>query len=399
MPLSNNKKKQNEIQFGLAPMEGVTCFATRLWFSVTSQPDFTMTPFLRVTRDYPWKRVASTYAAEIFELKGATNYRLIPQLMGTSPLDIERIAIPLLKATNFVDINCGCPSPKVVGSHAGSGLLEKTEVFDEFLNNLQERLGAAHFSIKMRSGFMDHNEFPSLLSIVSKINMSQLTLHARTRKERYTGLSKWSLIDLASTTCSFPVVGSGDIVSAQSLEFLLSQAPQVNKVIIGRGALRNPWIFSELRNHKTVSLSTQALLFSLACFAVLQELQARDPIKLFSLVERGFFLKLCGTCEILWEKLYSELTTACYGHYVPTSLLQLDRASFARVKMIWNSLRSSLGTEFMDPTLLRVSCFPDFQKGILNITQQSKQLLHLKYYPQYDWIYSGEKNNGNETNR
>ncbi len=398
MPLSVNNKKQKEIQFGLAPMEGVTCLATRLWFSVTSQPDFTWTPFLRVTRDYPWKRVASTYAAEIFDLKEATNYRLIPQLMGTSPQDIERIAIPLLNATHFVDINCGCPSPKVVGSHAGSGLLEKTEVFNGFLNDLQERLGASHFSIKMRSGFLDHNEFPSLLSIVSKFNISQLTLHARTRLERYTGFSKWNLIDLASTTCTFPVVGSGDIVSSQSLKSLLSQAPQVNKVIIGRGALRNPWIFSELRTHKTVTLSTQTILLSLACFAVLQELLARDPIKLFSLVDRGLFMKVCGTNQFLWEMLYSELTTSCYGHYLPTSLLQLDRASFARVKMLWNSLRSSLGAEFMDPTLLRVSCFPDFQNGILNITQQSKELLHLKYYPQYDWIYSGVKKNGNETN-
>lgn len=393
-----NKKNQREIQIGLAPMEGVTCLATRLWFSVTSQPDFAMTPFLRVTKDYPWKRVASTYAAEIFDLKETTNYHLIPQLMGTSPLDIERIAIPLLKATNFVDINCGCPSPKVVGSHAGSGLLEKTEIFEEFLDGLQERIGNSQFSIKMRSGFMTHDEFPSLLNIASKVNMSQLTLHARTRKERYTGFSKWSLIDLASTICSFPVVGSGDIVNAQSFDSFLSQAPQVNRVIVGRGALRNPWIFKELRTHEIVTLSTQTLIFSLACFAVLQEFLVHDPIKLYSLVKNGLFMKPCETNEFLWEKLYSELITTFYGYYIPTSLLQLDRASFARVKMIWNSLRSSLGTEFMDPTLLRVTCFPDFEKRILTITQQGKQLLHLKYNPLYDWIYSGAKNNENETN-
>lgn len=399
MTLFKNKKNQREIQFGLAPMEGVTCFATRLWFSVTSLPDFTMTPFLRVTRDYPWKRVPSTYAAEIFDLKGAVNYRLIPQLMGTSPLDLERIALPLLKATHFIDVNCGCPSPKVVGSQAGSGLLEKTEVFEEFLNGLQERLGSAQFSIKMRSGFWDHAEFPALLSIVSKINMAQLTLHARTRKERYTGLAKWDLIGLASTSCPFPVVGSGDIVSAQSLDLLLSQAPQVNKVIVGRGALRNPWIFQELRTREAVTLSTQTLLLSLACFAVLQEILAHDAPKLFSLVAKGFFLKPCGTNEFLWEDLYANLTIAFYGHYVPTSALELDRASFARVKMIWNSFRSSLGPEFMDPNLLRVSNFPDFEKGILNKTEHTKQLLYLKYNPQYDWIYSGEQKNGSEANR
>ena len=165
--------------------------------------------------------------------------------MGTSPSDLERIATPLLKNSNFVDINCGCPSPKVVGSHAGSGLLEKLEVFEEFLTGIQEKLGESRYSIKMRSGFHTNDEFPKLLNLVAKMKMSQLTLHARTRQERYTSFSKWNLIDMASQTCGFPVVGSGDIVDSQSLENTMGQAPLVEKIIVGRGALRNPWIFQE----------------------------------------------------------------------------------------------------------------------------------------------------------
>ncbi|APJ04228.1 tRNA-dihydrouridine synthase family protein [Silvanigrella aquatica] len=391
-----NKKNQRDIQLGLAPMEGVTCLATRLWFSVTSTPDFAMTPFLRVTRDYPWKRVASTYAAEIFDLKDFTSYRLIPQLMGNSPEDLERIALPLLQGTSFVDVNCGCPSPKVVGSHAGSGLLEKQDVFESFLEGLEERLGHGQFSIKMRSGFLSHEEFPQLLKIVSKKNIAQLTLHARTRKDRYTGHAKWDLIDLATLSCPFPVVGSGDIINAESLAQFLRIAPKIDKVIIGRGALRNPWIFNELRSNKAVEITVSTLLLSLSCYAVLQELLAREPLKLFALVKAGLFLEACETDENKWEKLYHKLTETLYGQSVPPSSLQLDRASFARVKMIWNSLRSSLGSAFMNPLILRTSSFSDFEKEILNTAKVSSSQLLLNHNPQYDWIYSGAKSNGNE---
>lgn len=380
-------------------MEGVTCLATRLWFSQTSQPDFAMTPFLRVTRDYPWKRVPSTYAAEIFDLKGSTNYFLIPQIMGTDPCDLERIATPLLNSVNFVDVNCGCPSPKVVGSHAGSGLLEKSEIFYNFLSGLQKYLGSQRFSVKMRTGFLSDEEFPTLLNIASHTKLAQLTLHARTRKDRYTGQARWSLIDRAARECPFPVVGSGDIVDANSFKACLAQAPEVDKVIIGRGALRNPWIFDELRTKEPVTLTPRTLILALATFVLLQDLLAREPLKLISLIREGDFYSSCGNNEGLWERLYTKVSFACYGKVLSPAHLEVDRVSFARLKMIWNSLRSSLGGTFMNPSLLRVSYFSEFEKGLMHLCEQEEQKLTLKYYPQYDWIYSGAKNNGLEGNK
>ncbi|WP_161597705.1 tRNA-dihydrouridine synthase family protein [Fluviispira multicolorata] len=393
---STSKNNISNNIIGLAPMEGVTCLASRLWFSQTSYPDFAMTPFLRVTRDYPWKRVASTYAAEIFDLKKCFNYDLIPQLMGTSPEDLERIATPLLSNTSFVDINCGCPSPKVVGSHAGSGLLEKSEVFSNFVNGLESRLGEKKFSIKMRSGFTSDEEFPELLKIVAHAKISQLTLHARTRKDRYTGKARWNLIHAASQECSFPIVGSGDITDFKSFQKLSQQAPNLNKFIIGRGALRNPWIFKELREKTSVTISNQVLITSLATFAILQELVVRDSQKLFNLIERGDFLSSCDTNEERWENLYHKLSNALFGDYIPTAKLNVERASFARVKMIWNSLRSSLPEKFMEPTLLRSACFSDFAHSFMGLCEKKEILLPLEYKEQFDWIYSGAKNHEHE---
>lgn len=386
-------RNQSHIRCGLAPMEGVTCFATRLWFSLTSQPDFAMTPFLRVTKEYPWKRVSSMYAAEIFELKNAVSYKLIPQLMGTSPDDLERIATPLLSGAPFVDVNCGCPSPKVVGSRAGSGLLEDREVFAAFLEGLQQKLGHDKFSIKMRSGFLSESEFPALLDIASSIKMAQLTLHPRTRKDRYTGRANWDLIATASRECEFSVVGSGDIVDFNTLNTLKNFAPNVNTVIIGRGALRNPWIFEEIRSGKSVCISRNALLFSLATFALLHEFQAHNPLKLLELVKQGLFFTPCLTNENLWQALYSKLTTSFYGTEQPISHLCLDKPTFAKVKMIWHALRSGLGAQFMHPQLLRSRDFCEFEREFLNIAKDYNDLIPLKYHSEFDWIYSGEKRN------
>lgn len=375
-------------------MEGVTCLATRLWFSQTSAPDFAMSPFLRVTQDYPWKRVPSTYAAEIFHGKGAVPYRFIPQLMGTNPSDLARIGENLLKNTDFVDINCGCPSPKVVGSHAGSGLLEKQDVFAKFLFGLQSEFGAGRFSVKMRSGFYSHLEFPELLSIVKEFPLKQLTLHARTRNERYLGFSRFELIQNAASVCSYPVVASGDITNYSSFVDKLNKAPSSQGFIVGRGALRNPWIFLELRNKTQVVISKRVLLYALACFAMMQELnQAEGENKLFDLLRDGVFLEFCGTNEQAWENLYCKLSFALFSHQLIFTELTVSKSSFARVKMIWNSLRSSLPALYMSPNLLRTTSVAQFLKELQAMGSNIDEQFCLVYNSSHDWIYSGARKN------
>ncbi len=375
-------------------MEGVTCLATRLWFSIVSRPKFAMTPFLRVTRDYPWKRIPSTYAAEIFDLKGIVSYSLIPQLMGNEPEDLERIAAPLLLATNFVDINCGCPSPKVVGSRAGSSLLENPETFAEFTSNLEQRLGEKRYSIKMRSGFQAHSEFSTLLKIVAQRKLAQLTLHPRTRAEKYKAHARWEFIAEAARLCAFPLVGSGDILDFQTFTQFLTQCPNVSKLIIGRGALRNPWIFQELMTGKQIRVSFKTLSYALASYAIMQDFQQNAPEKFIAVAQEGLFAETCYDSEEAWEIFYSKLTISYFGNVIPPQDIIVAKQSFAKVKMIWNSLRSGLGAAFMEPQLLRTQQFSDFYQHLQLLFCNLPQTVVLGYNQEYNWIYSGEKKDG-----
>ncbi|WGL60358.1 tRNA-dihydrouridine synthase family protein [Pigmentibacter sp. JX0631] len=394
MPNHLTNSTYRNIQIGLAPMEGVTCIATRLWFSVVSRPAFAMTPFLRVTKDYPWKRVPSTYAAEIFDLKDVVPYSLIPQLMGNSPEDLERIASPLLQVTSFVDINCGCPSPKVVGSHAGSSLLQTPEIFDKFTKELEDRIGANRFSIKMRSGFHQHSEFPQLLEVIAARRLAQLTLHARTRAEKYTSHSRWELVSLSTKVCSFPVVGSGDVLDLESFQNFYQQCHDVRKLIIGRGALRNPWIFQELSSGKKVTVTFGVLSLALASYAVMQDFFQKDPERFLSEAKNGLFSETCFNDFSAWEQYYAKLVIAYYGSFIPPQDIVIDRQSFAKVKMIWNSLRSGLGEPFLQPQLLRTTSFSDFYQQLNCLFLTQEETILLRHWPEFDWMYSGEKKDG-----
>lgn len=398
---------KTSVALGLAPMEGVTDLATRLWFSQTSPPDFATTPFLRVTQDYPYKRVPAIYCPEISTLKNAVPFQVAPQLMGSEAGDISRIACELLKLTEFVDINCGCPSPKVVGHCAGSGLLADPHVFVRFLEGLSRALGPQSIAIKMRTGFDDDAEFPGLLSAVDDMGPMRLTVHGRTRRDRYLGQARWPLIARAATQLhKAKVVGSGDIVDVASFLARMAHAPGLTAVIVGRGALRNPWIFQELRSQKRVEISSQTLLLSLACYALLQEALVTNPSALFDLALAGVFLSPCGTDSEKWQKLYERLTKLFWSEPPSLENLEVSPGTVARVKMLWNSLRSALPVAFFSPEVLRSRTFAQLAERLSAIARglsehevscfrtdlgSGKALITLTHRPELDWVYAGGK--------
>ena len=235
-------------QIGLAPMEGVSDFAFRLWVRLCSQPDFTSTPFLRATDTYP-ARVPAEVAPELEgDRQSRLGYRLIPQIMASKPLNFIRVASAFLSKTDFVDLNCGCPASNSVGSGAGSSLLKEPETFRSFIDTACRALGPGRVSVKMRTGFSSHAEFETLLNCLQNQPIARLGIHGRHRIQRYSGMADWQLIQRAALELNVPVVGSGDILSQpslmQRLQFWGPEKQKLEAVIIGRGAIRNPWIFS-----------------------------------------------------------------------------------------------------------------------------------------------------------
>lgn len=399
MDVTSTLKQRARLSLGLAPMEGVTDFATRLWITLNGKPDFTMTPFLRVTKDYPSKRISANFLPEVHLTKEQGIVTCIPQLMGSDEDDIIRIARHFLDAVPFVDINCGCPSPTVVGHGAGSQLLQDPGRFSSYLIKIVDALGAQRVSVKMRVGFDQDTEFPRLLETLRDLPLARLTVHGRTRADRYTGHSRWSLIDAAARQLSFPVVGSGDIKDALTLERCLHEAPHVSGVIIGRGALRDPWIFARLReNELRVTRATFRQSFLL--FVLLQEAQAHFWENLFSAVSAGVFSEN-GTTERMnssderLEQIMTEILRripqiSSQTGGVPHQWI-ISRGSLARGKMLWNYLRSSFAipSEF-GVALLRATTWDVFLNALDRLIRELPQDdVELRYRSDWDWVYSG----------
>jgi tRNA-dihydrouridine synthase len=366
--------------FGLAPMEGVSDWAFRLWFSLTSRPSYMSTPFLRATETYP-KAIPADFAPEISRLPAA--YTLIPQVMASRPEDFIRAAQLLLdQGAPFVDLNCGCPSPNPVSGGAGSSLLKSCDTLLAFLSRAADKLPAESFSVKMRTGFDDSSLFRDMVRGLRDLPLRQLTVHGRTRKDRYDGQACWDLIELARSELPYRVVASGDIVSLATWQERSSRYPEVQHVIIGRGALRNPWVFTELSSGRPVTLNKAALLFSLATFGRIMDLSFCEPMRLEDLARNRVFERFCGTDVSKWSEMWDALGGG------PLFSQTTERFAFGRTKMLWNSLRSSLPEEFFAPYLLRSKTQGDFLGALREIGPEEFTVGHNR---DLDWIYTSSK--------
>lgn len=383
--ISIRSKNQQPVRFGLAPMEGVTDIAVRLWFALTTPPDFVWTPFLRVTDTFPASQVPRSFIPEQTILRGAVPFAVIPQLMGSRPEDVARVAAPILEHVPFIDLNCGCPSPTVVGSRAGSSLLEHSELFHAFIGALVRELGSSRLSVKMRTGFHSDSEFSTLIDAVESFPLVHLTIHGRTRPQRYTGLSDWTLIDAASKRLSYPVVGSGDIVDAESAERMRLVAPAIKTSIIGRGALRNPWIFGDI--------SQVPLIEPLIAFGLMQQLGLYHVDLLLAWAADGGASTPAGNSVEAWHNVIASLQKCLNFEARSLEEIEIDSRAFARVKMLWNYFRSSLPPPFMEPTILRSKSLTAFCKHLLRICQDSEldaKSISLRYRQDLDWLYAGQ---------
>jgi tRNA-dihydrouridine synthase len=389
---------------GLAPMEGVTCLATRLWLALAGGFDFAMTPFLRVTKDYPSRRIPSTFAAESVQWKnllGELPYEIIPQLMGQTVQDLVPIAESLLVDVPFVDFNCGCPSPTVVGNGAGSSLLRSPDVFENYLSQLSRALGANRMSIKMRLGFNESEEFKSLSEVASQFSLAQLTVHGRTRAQRYRGHAVWQPIKDA-LNLGLCVVGSGDVLSAPTFQERCNLA-NPPKVLVGRGALRNPFVFHEIRNNKPVIVSRDIFAVQLKVALLLHSLFELKPTSLLEWMQLSFpFLQSPGHDLSLWHNCFDELRSFS-GRALSDQKsdfqfegLQVPKGCYFKLKMIWNYLRTSLPTAALDATCLRAQSPNEFFVALEAIVRTLPAFFEVRHRPEYDWVFSGGgKSNGN----
>jgi tRNA-dihydrouridine synthase B len=156
-----------------------------------------------------------------------------------------------------IDINMGCPAPKITGNECGSALLRDYDKALNLANEVRQRFNG-QLSIKLRLGWVK----PDVLKFVrelEKIGIDSLSIHGRTAKQGYNGLADWDKIDKIARSVSIPVLGNGDITTWQMVQGKLSGSSLAG-VMIGRGALGNPWLFKEIKEKKTLTINNDDLI-------------------------------------------------------------------------------------------------------------------------------------------
>jgi tRNA-dihydrouridine synthase len=147
-----------------------------------------------------------------------------------------------------VDLNLGCPAPVVYRKCAGGGLLREPRRVDAILGALRDAV-KIQFTVKTRIGFDSPAVFDELLPIFAKHSLDLLTVHARTVHEMYRSEVHYEYIARAVSALRCPVLANGNIHSARNADKVLKMTG-ARGLMIGRGAIRNPWLFLQIRQHR-----------------------------------------------------------------------------------------------------------------------------------------------------
>lgn len=162
-----------------------------------------------------------------------------PQIMGNAASYISNIA-------DIVDINMGCPAPKVTKNGDGSSLLQDLNKAEKIIEAVVKN-SEKPVTLKIRTGWdKEHIVATEIAKIAENIGVSAITVHGRTRSEYYAGKANLELIKAVKECVSIPVIGNGDIVDEESAKKMLDETG-VDGIMIGRGALGNPWIFEKIK--------------------------------------------------------------------------------------------------------------------------------------------------------
>ncbi|MGN0396276.1 MAG: tRNA dihydrouridine synthase DusB [Coprococcus sp.] len=165
-----------------------------------------------------------------------------PKLLGDMAKKIED------RGFSFIDVNMGCPVPKIVNNGEGSALMKNPLLIGEIVSCMVKSTKLP-VTIKIRSGFdEEHINAPEIARIAEECGASAVAVHGRTRKQYYSGHADWEVIAKVKDSVNIPVIGNGDILTPQDVINMKKQT-NCDAFMIGRGARGNPWIFREIKEY------------------------------------------------------------------------------------------------------------------------------------------------------
>ncbi|MBN2858064.1 MAG: tRNA dihydrouridine synthase DusB [Candidatus Delongbacteria bacterium] len=225
----------------LAPMDGYTNIPFRLIIK-EMKPDIMFTEFVNSDA------VIYENKKTLMKIRILKEERPVAvQIFGKNPDNIAEAAVMLEEfEPDVIDLNFGCPAPKVSGHGSGSALLKDLPLVARICEKVVKSVKTP-VSAKTRLGWDDKtiNIFQTA-KIFEESGISFMTLHPRTRAQKFSGLSDWSYIKELKSHLNIPLFGNGDIITAEDAVRMF-ETTGCDGVMIGREAVKNPWIFSQIR--------------------------------------------------------------------------------------------------------------------------------------------------------
>ena len=165
-----------------------------------------------------------------------------PEILGAMAKKIEQYPI------DIIDVNMGCPAPKIVKNGEGSCLMKTPELVGKIVKSLVESQSKP-VTIKFRKGFDDdHVNAVEIAKIAEANGASAVAVHGRTREQYYSGKADWDIIKQVKAAVNIPVIGNGDVFTPQDAKNLLEHTG-CDAIMVGRGAQGNPWIFKRILHY------------------------------------------------------------------------------------------------------------------------------------------------------
>jgi tRNA-dihydrouridine synthase len=228
----------------LAPMQDVTDLAFWRVVAPYGGADVYWTEYFRVHQNSrPEKWILDSI------LQNPTGRPVVAQMIGNDVPSLVRTARELQQyAIAAIDLNLGCPAPIVYRKCAGGGLLREPKRIDAILGALRDAVTIL-LTVKTRIGFESPAGFDDLLALFARHAIDLLTVHGRTVAQMYRPGVRYDLIAQAASALRCPVLANGNVYSAAQALDVLAQTG-VRGLMIGRGAIRNPWLFSQIRQRQ-----------------------------------------------------------------------------------------------------------------------------------------------------
>jgi nifR3 family TIM-barrel protein len=239
-PIQTFKERFGDVRFVLAPMAGITDTVFRLLMRKMGSQVV----------------ISELLSAEGLVRGGARTRSMMQfdererpvgiQIFGSHiSTMVEAAKIVQEDGADFVDINFGCPVKKVVCDGSGSAWLKTPSKMGELLSTLKTNLRIP-LTIKVRTGWDDQSRnVKEVVKVAAQCGVSWVAIHGRTRAQGYSGLADWELIREVAISSPIPIIGNGDIITASQAKKRIEEGYS-HAVMIGRGALKNPWIFQDI---------------------------------------------------------------------------------------------------------------------------------------------------------